>query len=588
MHASNPPALQNPNATVALKEAIAIGLTGVSSGMVEVSVLYTSIRRLVAMTVPAGGPSPSSRRLAITPGALTAEYRIVLPPDSSGYNATQVAHTIVQTIVSEPIKLAFRIQTAILAANIPTMVTNTQVLTPLVDMISDNACVFRYWRFMPVKARGSTKWEISGIALGDLTLYDAGMNNISVSQANIDVSASPAFDNDATTSWVNGALLPLHLDFKVPKGIDFYRWTTANVASPQDPMRWRLEASSDNIAWKVVDERAVVDHQTPILRRIPAGLFKVGCSGDHPWVIAAGATDSTDGLSPLAIIVLVVCALIACAISSGCYVFWANRGCPKMSRVSPEEGIVAYKEDNGPDTVSPIVAAAGWPSSDVGQAAPNQEIQGLLALEQTPASDWKPDWNRPETPDAAAPAGELFPPPAIEDDRFFRKGSRVVIAGLTNTAVVENNGAVAEIIRYDPDLAKYLVRLEGSKRKVTLKPQNVILAVQPAALTFPSGAAPPPREPWLEDGPDAMSETDCAKLIHDLAPSNSFAPVARGAPVAANVPDAFGGAPPPWAPPPAAAPQEAFDGGNRIDWDSVPIRVDHNHGEFLKSSNRYG
>ena len=44
-----------------------------------------------------------------------------------------------------------------------------------------------------------------------------------------------------------------------------------------------------------------------------------------------------------------------------------------------------------------------------------------------------------------------------KDDRFFRRGSRVVIAGLTNAAVVENNGAIAEVIRYDMDLAMYVM-----------------------------------------------------------------------------------------------------------------------------------
>jgi len=570
MHATNPDVLQLPTAITAMKGAIAAGQhASVTAGMVEVSALFTAGRRLAAAAIP-----PDRRLIKATP--VTMEYRIIMPPSTAGFNATKVAREIVQKITLAPVEMVFEIQKAIKDSSVATMVANLLVLPPIVDTINTDACVFKYWRFFPVKSRGPhSSIGRTGVALGELTLYDAGMKRINVTEATVGGSCQPprfedarcAFDGDLATSWYLLNLRPLQLEFKMAQGIDFYRWATGSVAASKDPLRWRLEASADNMIWKVVDERALFDHQTPTARRMDAGLFKVGCKGAAPLVAAAGATDGS-GMSPMLMIVLVLIILMVVAICIGCLLnrrpifrlagrllcMCQRRAATKASQVLPEE-----QEFTG-DGPGPVASKLGDKEPQVFSGAlAGQEAQGLLAIQQPlQLDDSAPreeeyeimvdkgegtklavhfsnfyddgvsllidgirpglveSWNDLH-PDTIVKVGDRVVDvngvrEAVEQMRaeclkggllrmrlvrpgyervhgIFRRGVKVVINGLSEKT--QNNGALAEILRYEQDVQKYLVRLEDSRKKVRLSASNFILAYGREEGPSPDGHGPP-------------------------------------------------------------------------------------------------
>jgi hypothetical protein len=88
--------------------------------------------------------------------------------------------------------------------------------------------------------------------------------------------------------------------------------------------------------------------------------------------------------------------------------------------------------------------------------------------------------------------------PIQDPDGFYRTGTKVVIDGLMANA--ENNSTVAEVIRYDQDMAKYLVRTMASKRKVKLKPENVF------AWSSKEGLRPDAEEAEMLLQPQTMAE----------------------------------------------------------------------------------
>lgn len=414
MYASQPAALQDANATSALKGAVVASLSEVDTGMddlvqklgeIELFVLAASGRRLSA---------PLGRR-ANSPTAMIVEYRIILPPHQG---SAMAAYKIVESITAKPINMVFLIHQAVMAAKIPTLVANVKVLPPKVEHVSRLVCVFRYLRFMPVEVRDPKKAQ--GAALSQMIFYDAGMYKLSVKAGGNSAVAMHALGNsESTNDWSSGELRPLEIDLGVEKDLAFYHWKTANGASSaNDPVRWRLEVSTDQKTWDVVDDRALRRHATPTNRRTSSGMFKINCDSVKARTKQAGANDDIGSISPLAATILVLFCLVFCATCVGSCVYYGNRflNAHKKSKVLPIDG-------------------------SQGQLEPSKTHEAV-----------------------ASPSLGSFA-------NIFYSGQKVVIAGLTDRT--EHNGTFAEVIKFDAQKNKYMVRIENSGKKVFLNPGNV-------------------------------------------------------------------------------------------------------------------
>jgi hypothetical protein len=166
---------------------------------------------------------------------------------------------------------------------------------------------------MPIKVR--SEQNNTGVALGELTLYDAAGTNISVTQANVigaygSVVPFNAFDGKPLTDWHSNTLLPLQVDFGGDWNVAYYKWFTASAASSADPVRWRLEASTDALRWHTVDEHVLADYWTPTGRGLQAGFFGVECSRALAPSVTAGANATAETASPLLIFALLLSGIV--------------------------------------------------------------------------------------------------------------------------------------------------------------------------------------------------------------------------------------------------------------------------------------
>lgn len=503
MVASVPQVLQDASSVEAFKTGIAAGLPGVTSGMIEVFVLLPSSRRLSTGSTA----FRHDRRLQFGASSeVFVFYRIVMTTTNS-----QLAAFVVQKIEAAPVQMMLSIQQALNDINVATVVANIKFPTPVVHTIYDSTCVFRYWRFMPVAVRASQ--AAGGVALASLFFYDVDIVNITVDSTNVglpsaDVVPLNAFDGDPSSYWHNSNLLPLQVDFGEPKNIAFYQWVTSNSAQAADPIRWRLEASSDAKIWNVVDNRAVVDHMTPLGRQKSAGLFNVGCSDSLPPSKMEGATENTS-VDQLLIFMFVLCGILLFGLCVGCCVYAYRRlalpiiGLQKRrSKVSSEEEPKKPKRppqmsgDSRIDlSANPLSPFASPKSVDGRSESPTEAlIQGYSrqagkdssALRLSPPSLLEHEVHGSDEP---TEPGVLYPsegrdepsnavvlyPSDYHNDHVYPSGTLVAIVGLVDHH--ENNGAMAEVVKYDARKGKYTVKMTSCGKKVILKPGNLVLAI---------------------------------------------------------------------------------------------------------------
>jgi len=497
--ASVPLVLQEPNSVEALKIGIAAGLSGVTAGMVEVSVLIPSSRRLRASSGTQAQAGHHNRRLQFSSaGEVFIEYRIVLLTSDD-----QTASFIIRKFEGAPVQMMLSIQHALSDSNVPTIVADMKFSTPFTQTIHGHSCTFRFWRFLPVTVRD--KHGASGVALTSLIFYDVDIVNIPVTQAYVDTSSNGvvpmnAFDGNPSTDWHNTALLPLQIDFGVPKDIAFYRWLTSNVAQAADPLRWRLEASNDSLAWNVVDNRAWTDYMTPSGRQSPAGLFRVGCSGGQPRTAMAGATDN-DGASPLLIIGFVMGAIMTCGLCVGLLMCIYRRPLEiayqerKARRVNLEEKVPPHLQgDSRLDlNENPLQSLRSRTIVDTPKALDDTNEALISVSEKQPEPTPLVNDNlvgglstledRIQSSIEHAPR-EIDKPPHPQEvsyrsdhlqDNVYPEGTIVGIVNLVDCH--EHNGAMAEVVKYDNRKDRYIVKMVTNGKKVALRRDNLILAM---------------------------------------------------------------------------------------------------------------
>jgi hypothetical protein len=473
MVASNPQALQAIQGIEALKAGIVAALPGVTAGMVEVSVYipsHSNGRRLRMSPLDALW----GRRLQFTAASeVRVEYRIVLQ------SGDPPASAIIDKIESAPLQMMLSIQEAISTADVHTVVANIDFPAPAAQTLYNSSCVYRYWRFFPVAVRDS--YAAVGVAFANLIFYDADIKIIAVAEHNVGNLSNGqfpmhAFDGILTTHWHNPALLPLQVDFGEPRDISFYRWETSNELQASDPLRWRLEASSDSLSWIVVDDHAFDDHLTPLPRLVSAGLFQVGCSDVVP-TSPIGSTDDDEFWSPLLIIMYVVSGILMCALCVGMVTCLYQR--TVFHAMSPQKMLQRLSSSSIASSSSKVV--------------PHLQGDSRLDLSDNPLEKFRSAENLDAPKDSGsvtrtpitsiahhANSFEETQHPRISyrseqpDIHLFPNGTLIAIVNLVNHH--EQNGALAEVVNYDTAKNKYIVKLESGGKKVALKSENLILA----------------------------------------------------------------------------------------------------------------
>ena len=127
---------------------------------------------------------------------------------------------------------------------------------------------FRYFRFTPTALRDGD--AANSVQLAEMEVYANGVLLKPESAFNPD-GANPgtetpaeSIDGNLATKWLDFNRGPLILDFGKVVAANSYRWATANDAWERDPYSWRLEGSTDNSSWTLLDER--LDYSTPLDR----------------------------------------------------------------------------------------------------------------------------------------------------------------------------------------------------------------------------------------------------------------------------------------------------------------------------------
>jgi fibronectin-binding autotransporter adhesin len=133
---------------------------------------------------------------------------------------------------------------------------------------------YQYFRFTPTVLRTNNQalvqlselqlfngtTQIDPIALGAVATNPGGTNPGN--------EAPPmAIDNNTGTKWLDSARSatvnnPLIINFQSPQQVTAYRWATANDAVGRDPIRWRMEGSTDGTTWVMLDDKTGADYPT--------------------------------------------------------------------------------------------------------------------------------------------------------------------------------------------------------------------------------------------------------------------------------------------------------------------------------------
>lgn len=157
---------------------------------------------------------------------------------------------------------------------------------------------FRYFRFTPTKLRNDASADSVQLAEFEMLKSSERITGATATNpgGNSPGGESPAqaVDNNLTTKWLDFNKSALVLDYGRVVNADGYRFATANDGEERDPVSWRVEGSSDNSAWTLLDEQT--DFPTPMAREsyvLEMPILGSGSAGGLPTIGLFTATPSS-------------------------------------------------------------------------------------------------------------------------------------------------------------------------------------------------------------------------------------------------------------------------------------------------------
>lgn len=149
-------------------------------------------------------------------------------------------------------------------------VKEIQFMTPLkqempVTEKGNDTTTYRFLRFVPLKTRIPDAYSIEVQRINffyqgqPLALQGRVTNPMGTWEGDIDAVTGPR-----ATGWIDNHKKPLVFAFKAPSMIDAYSLTTSIGLTANDPISWKMEASSNGTFWTLVDSQP--RFPTPIAR----------------------------------------------------------------------------------------------------------------------------------------------------------------------------------------------------------------------------------------------------------------------------------------------------------------------------------
>jgi Ca2+-binding RTX toxin-like protein len=186
-------------------------------------------------------------------------------------------------------------------------------------VLEQDGTAYRYYRLTPTKLRNDA--TANSVQVSELQLFYQGQALTGATVSNPGGSNPQneepfrAVDGDLTSKWLDFNKGPLVLDFGTELVADSYRFATANDHAERDPVRWRLEASQDQLEWNVLDDQSGADFPTPLSRFtfLEEKTFtnEAPAAADDTATVMTGSsvnihvinndTDPDDGLDPASI-----------------------------------------------------------------------------------------------------------------------------------------------------------------------------------------------------------------------------------------------------------------------------------------------
>ena len=145
---------------------------------------------------------------------------------------------------------------------------------------------FQFFRFFPTALRTAAA---NSIQLAEFELLDTSETAIPGATVTNPDGDNPGgenvenvIDGSVDTKWLDFNKGTLVFEFPTPVQVESYRFSTANDASERDPVSWRLEGSTDGIAWEVLHQ--VTGFTPPTQRKAFTHAIPLPAGGVPPLI----------------------------------------------------------------------------------------------------------------------------------------------------------------------------------------------------------------------------------------------------------------------------------------------------------------
>jgi hypothetical protein len=134
---------------------------------------------------------------------------------------------------------------------------------------------YKYIRFRPVETRVADAFSA---AIGRITLYlDGQIIDMRGAKASNPMGTWVGHTEDVTgasaTGWSDDHKKPLMFAFPYPTLVNGYTWTTAADGVEADPIRWKLEGSSNGTYWTTLHDQTRGAYAVPYGRGEIVAMF---------------------------------------------------------------------------------------------------------------------------------------------------------------------------------------------------------------------------------------------------------------------------------------------------------------------------
>ena len=171
------------------------------------------------------------------------------------------------------------------------------LITSSLTVISASAADFRYYRFTPTHLRDDA--TSNSIQISEFGFLDSGaeidLSGVTVTNPggrNPAAETAPKIiDGLTNTKWLDFNKAPLVFDFGTTTTVSGYFFATPNDAADRDPLRWKMEGSTDGTTWVLLDN-LIADAPVPADRQTFTGDFLLPASPPSTDFVWTGGVSS--------------------------------------------------------------------------------------------------------------------------------------------------------------------------------------------------------------------------------------------------------------------------------------------------------